>query len=355
MPAGQCRGLTRQSLAAMSDGKMRMKLLVAAKDESYTGHLSGIISSHHSDVVDVAVCSTEERLKELLRLQKFDVALIDTELIESADLHNIRLPLMLWSEEESQARTGEVPGKIRKYRRVSVIVADILEQFAKVSASHHSSDSKRARVTAVWSPSGGVGKTTVALAYASKAAYEEKQALYLNLEPFSSTPAYFAQTGKSISSLFEMLETREGNVEMLVRSILCRDGSGLSWFCKPENFDDMNILSAENIAVLAEACAGVADELVVDLPCACDDRTRLMLELADKVFIVTDQTDTAQSKLSQFVSQHNVFECVKAKAALVVNRGAVVAAPPVDNVISLPLVQSADVSVIYKTLANCAF
>ena len=330
--------------------QMLIKLLIAAMDSDYAGHLSGFISVYYADAVSVSVCSSAGGLSDLLASQRFDVALLDAEMAEGADLRYVHMPLLLWAEEEQSAEPDRDLKKVRKYQRISSIVADVLERYAKVTSNSHSPDLRRARVTAVWSPAGGVGKTTVALAFANSKAAGGKQAMYLNLEQFSSVPAYFAESGKSISSVFEMLEAEEGNLKMLIRGLSCRN-NGVTYFCRPENFDDMNILSAENIAVLIGACSELTDELIIDMSCFCGERERQVFELADRILLVTDTSGTAVTKLSQFASQHNVFECIKTKSTLVNNMGAVATKPHVDSVIFLPLVQSSDTYAVYKTLS----
>jgi len=332
---------------------MRIRLLIATQDASYSDHLSNWLTGKHADMVDVCVCSARGRLTELLAARNFDVGLLEPPLIENTDLDSIKLPLVLWPEEGDAPVHENGLKTLSKYRRISGMVGDILEQYSKVLSGENGTNTKRARVTAVWSPVGGVGKTTVALAYAAQKAAEEKQVLYLNLEPFSSVPVFFSDTGKSISAVFEMLEAHEGNIRMLIRSIRKLDASiGISYLLGPENYDDINILSENDVAALVTACAGETDELVIDLSSVCDERTRRIFELADRVFLVTDPSATARIKYSQFASQHNVFERVRGKAALVANRGAVPGESPVDTVITLPYVQSADASVVCRTLTH---
>lgn len=333
---------------------MLIKILVAARDCDYTGHLSNIISERYSDVIDVNICSTEERLKELLASQRFDVALLGAGMTEGADLRCVRLPLLLWAEEDDTGGQASQLKRIAKYQRVSKIVASVLELFAKACTDGRGANTKRAQITAVWSPAGGVGKTTVSLAYAARKVSDGKQALYLNLESFSSSPAYFDQMGRSVSALFEMLEAQEGNIQMLIRGIRCEQ-DGIGYFCRPENYDDMNILTGENVAVLLDACSGMADEVVVDMASECGERERQVFDLADRVLLVIDQTGAAQIKLAQFTSQHNVFEQIRAKSVLVENRGAAAGASRFSAVVSLPFIQSADASVVYKALSYNSF
>ena len=331
---------------------MKIQLLIATDDCDYAEHLSNILAGEHADAIEVSVCSCHENLHEHLDSREFDVALLEASMIESADMQSIHLPLLLWPED---GNAPNIPGeikKIRKYQRISSMVSSMLELYAREQAAESGSCLKRALITAVWSPVGGAGKTTVALAHSAGKASGGKQVMYLNLEPFSSVSAYFSEAGKSVSAVFEMLEAGKGNIKMLIRGIRLQDNaSEITYFCRPDNFDDMNILTAENIAALIGACSEVTDELVIDMSSACDERTRKVFELADRILLVTDTTQTAQIKYSQFASQHNIFQRIKNKAALVANKGAMVNGSLVDEVICLPLVQSPDAVAVYKTLS----
>jgi len=336
---------------------MRVKLLIASLDTDYVEHLSEVIARHYADFIDVSVCKTKEHLQDLLTTRKFDACLICSGLFDIKELQQTDLSLLLVSEDDAGTELPEEIIKVQKYQRISSIVANILEHCAKYSKKCGDLSAEKANITAVWSPIGGVGKTSVALAYAARKITDGKQVLYLNLETFSSAPAYFAEADKGISAVFNMLESDEGNVKMLVRSIRKQDsGSGVAYFCRPDNFDDMYALSTENISELVTSCAEVTDELVIDMSCICDRRARQVFDLADKILLVTAPTATAQVKLAQFASQHNVFKRIRNKSTLVLNKGANPCdAPLTDEIISLPLVSSSDSSVVYKTLSDCCF
>jgi hypothetical protein len=332
---------------------MKIKLLIATADHDYAEHLSNVLAEKHADAFEVAVSSTAAQLDDLLAARKFDVALLDASFIAGADFSAVRLALVLRDESGPLAGPAGDLRKIRKYRRISSIAGDILANYAEEFGATDGVAAKKAHITAVWSPAGGVGKTTVALAYATRKAADGKQVLYLDLEHFSSTPLYFAETGPSISSIFEKLDGAAG---LLVRGIRQLDsGTGVAYFCHAENYDDLNILTAEDIAALMAACSAGTDELVIDLPCLCDERVRRILDFADRVLLVTDNTTTARAKLRQFMSQHNVFERVRAKTALIANKGAPGGESPVDTVIGLPLVPAGDAVAVYKALSGNRF
>jgi len=334
---------------------VRIKLLIATDDSDYAEHLSENIAEHHEDAIEVSVCKTQDRLRETLKNQKYDAAILSGPMIEGMDLSSISLPLLLWADDENSDTPTGIE-RIPKYQRISSMVAGVLERYAKVRKDGRGSDEFKANITAVWSPAGGVGKTTVALAFAAMKASAGKQVMYLNLEPFSSVPVYFTEAGKSISAVFDMLENNEGNVKLLIRGIRSPgNGEGISYFCRPDNYDDLNILSTGNIYALATSCAAVTEELIIDMSSVCDERARQIFELADRVLLVTDQAGTTRVKVSQFMTQHNVFDRIREKLAIVANKGATTDRAFAGAVINLPFVQSTDETAVYKTLSACNF
>ena len=198
---------------------------------------------------------------------------------------------------------------------------------------------------------GGCGKerTTAALAYAAQRAGEGKKSLYLDLEAFSSGPVYFSQNGKSISSVFEKLDE---NVELLLQSIRQKDAvSGIFYFSQPENYDDISILTQEDVRLLVNASVQGIDELVIDLSSTFDDKIQMLLELADRILLVTDSSRASQQKLEQFRTQHSIYEKVREKTIQVANKGFRIHSEEGEHAVLLPLVKSRDPVTVYQTLS----
>lgn len=331
---------------------MKIQLLIATDDKDYAKHLSSVLSENRAESFEVTVCSDAERIEGLLSERSYDVALFDAPLIPRSGLEKVRLPLLLWDMLESGG--GDVNLiKIRKYQRVSRLSSDILDEYSKATVGVTGFGSGKAKITAVWSPVGGVGKTTAALAYATQKAVGGGNITYLDLEYFSSTSVYFPETGKSISTAFERLGS---NAALLLKAISLKDsGSGICYFSPPNNYDDMNELTAEDVKALVDAAAENSDEVVVDLPCACDERTRKVLEAANAVYLVTDGSKTAAEKIQQFITQHNLYAKVYAKTVLVANKGAKVNNTRFKRMLQLPSVTANDPVSVCKTLSEVRF
>ncbi|WP_195986090.1 hypothetical protein [Clostridium sp. D33t1_170424_F3] len=331
---------------------MKIQLLIATQDTDYSDHLSAVLLDKYAKSFEVSTCSSAARLSEMLSAHRYDAALLDPELAAEKPLKEVALPLLLWDEITGAGAQTESFGAVRKYQRVSAIVEDVLGKYAGISGKKEFPESGSAHVAAVWSPAGGTGKTTVALAYAAQCVANGKQTVYLDLEYFSSVPVYFSNDGKSISEAFGK---QGGNLVLLLQSIRRQDdGSGIFYFCRPNNYDDMNVLSVRDVQELVAAAASGADEVVLDLSAACDERCRSLLKLADTVLAVVDGSQKCRVKWEQFCSQHDLFEQIRPKCILVGNMGAQAGAA-VERSVTLPYVPSDNPVSIYKSLSAVNF
>lgn len=327
---------------------MVIKLLIATSDIDYAEHLSNVLTEKHSDVFEVYSCSNNENLQGLLKSNRFDVALLEQNMADQVSLLNILLPLVMRDVGVQNAAMTNLDG-INKYQRVSSIVSEILGRFAKVNPNLNTIDSGYARVTAVWSPAGGCGKTSVALAYAAQLVSGGNKTVYLSLQSFSDGAVFFSQTGKSISTIFG---ADDANIGLLAQSIRVQDdGSGIWYFCDPANYDDINVLTSDDVETVIKGCGYGVDEIVVDLSNEWNEKIKRIFNIADTILIVLDAA--SNEKWQQFVNRNNVYGTIENKLRIVANKNATAGKLGISNVsVTLPYVQSKDPIVVYKTLSG---
>lgn len=326
---------------------MRIQLLIADEDRDYTEHLSQILVEKYANVFEVSACSGARQMAELLSHRGYDAALLSPALAAEADLRKINLPLLLWDGAAGEFVEGLE--SLRKYQRISLIAGEVLERCAEVSSIGIGHGGAKAHTTAVWSPAGGVGKTTAALAYAAQQVSRGKRTVYLDLEPFSSVSAFFPEGGKSISTVFEKLDER---AELTLQGIRQEDaGSGICYFRRPDNYEDISLLTREDVVRLTDAAAADVDELVVDLGSGYDQRADTLLTLADVVLLVVDGSKLCRTKWEQFRTQHELYGKLREKLILVANRGSRYSEAEAPSTVRLPQVKSDDPVVVYKTLS----
>lgn len=328
---------------------MKIQLLIASMDSSYVEHISSVLAEKYADTFELSICSNENSMLEQVGRRSFEVALFDPAMVNGKELKSVRLPVLLWDGQTALDSGVAALKKIKKYQRISSIVSELLEEYAQIAKGNSGFDDSHGLITAVWSPSGGSGKTTVALAYAAQRVAEGAKTVYLDFQLFSCAAAYFPQSGKSISSVFEQLDSR---VALLLQSIRQQDNeSGIFYFKQVENYEDIQILEPNDVAELLRSCTHGVDEVVVDLSSVLDEKVRSILTLADKVFLVSDASKTGVAKWEQFCLQRSFYENVLTKAILVANRGGRMNWGQSENTIMLPCVKSNDPIVVYKTLS----
>ena len=331
---------------------MKIRLLIAARDSDYVEHLSKVLLSKYADSFEVSVCFSPESLPAMLEQHSYDVAVLDDGFLNSTGNIAARLSLLLWSGAEDPGILGHGVQKLRKYQRISAIASQILAQYAEISNQGQEFGDRDAVITVVWSPVGGSGKTTVALAYGAYLSGQGKKVVYLDLEPFASTPVYFSGQGPGLSSVFEKLQ--DGNIGLLLQSIrLVDSGSSILYFNRPDNYEDISILMPDDIALLIRGAASGADEVIADMGSGFDQRIQQTMELSNQVFLVADASAASQVKCEQFRSQHSLYEQIADKLTLIANRGASRGSMGAEeNVLMLPVVQSENPIVVYKTLSG---
>lgn len=328
----------------------KFQLLIAISDTDYTEHLRRVLMKKNAETFELTLCSSEQQLREKLQRNRFDVALLEPEIAQTVSEPVARLSYVLY--DGTQERTGAADGikAMEKYQRISSIVSIILEDLAAIIKPINDGGA----VTVVWSPAGGCGKTTVALALAAQHAAEGRKVTYLDLESFASTMVYFAYSGKSISTVFERLDS---NVELLLQSIRQQDKeSGLYYYAHPDNYDDINELTTQDVLRLVDGCAAGMEEVVIDLSSECSEKTKQLLERADTVYLVQDSSCISLAKLAQFQMQNSIYREIEHKCVLVSNRGAQVKkARPGERVIHLPNIRENDPTHVFRALTTGYF
>lgn len=327
---------------------MKIKLLVASLDESYVNHLTDVLSETYFEEFEVSVCKSLASLQQTQK--KYDVLLTDEEFANSISCENYKVVFKFYDNFEGEASENGDKLVMHKYQRISKIVSKILSSCADFYGNSVKLNDNKANVTVVWSPIGGSGKTTVALAYAMRKSLESKSPLYLSLEKFSSVSTYFDSSNSSISSVFQRMNS---NLDVVIKSAKQVDSStSIAYFGEPQNYDDMNQIESEDLEKIIDACKLNCQELVVDLTSECDEKTYAVMEKADKILVVTNTNENV--KLKQFQTQHWVWTKIKDKVIIVANKGSSVEGDG-NFVINLPQIKSNDEINIYKTLSAESF
>ena len=236
--------------------------------------------------------------------QKAELLIVSQELYDpSIHKHSIGNVFVL-TEQDEDFREGSGESRIFKYTSVNEIFNTVVGQCPALNLDGE--DKKEPQIVLVYSACGGAGKTTVAMGLCAGLARNYKRVLYIgadrlqnfqrvlkNKTPVSDSDAY-AKLAKPDASLYE-------NIKFVIR----REG----FYYLPPFMAALMSLNLKYSVFQAVAVgakkSGEYDFVVIDADAAFDEDKAALLNIADKVIIVTKQTASSVYATNMLVSNIN--------------------------------------------------
>ena len=288
---------------------MRIRIAIADENRDYVERLVYALEDYED--LTISVYTDEKSLNEALVSKRFDVLLFDPTIFRmQTSLKNVVLPIMLLSNSYDVPEVLKDSCKIRKYQRISRIHQQILELFSNATTDIGATyTNKRIGTILVYSPVGGVGKTTRALAVATRLARIGRKTLYINFEDISSEDCYLPQDdSKGLSEIVASLGENI-NFPLKIQGLIKEKEGNLYYFNHFDSPNDILELQASELQELIEkiVLSGIFDSIVVDMSVTPDDKLRKLMEISDSIVIVEKNDKMAERKLSAFYSQSHLI------------------------------------------------
>jgi pilus assembly protein CpaE len=151
---------------------------------------------------------------------------------------------------------------------------------------------KRGKVLGFIGAKGGVGTTTVALNIALALIKRQKTVIAMELRSYFGTFAH--QLGlMPATGLVDLLPLQPRRIdERELRKTLTDHATGLKVLCGPKKAQESGPIEPELAEAVVEGLAGMADYLVIDLPCHPSPASRAALRRCDSVVMVAEPEST---------------------------------------------------------------
>ncbi len=289
---------------------MNISIAVADGNRAYTERLSEVLQQYEE--LTIHIYTSGEKLKDSMESGRFDVVLFDPDISqERLAFPGVRLPICLYSDEARNTGMYADCVKVAKYQRISNIYKEIIREYAaKAGYSADFDHSQNTEVIAVYSPVGGSGKTTVALALASQLTSQGRSVLLVSAEQLSSSCCVNPKTEDGLVELLEAAGNERVNFELKLKGIVKQGINGM-WYVEGfERLTDYGATTGDEMAeVLSKARrCGAWDVLVVDMDSSLDAIGRAIAALADRIVIVERTGQLPTAKMNLFARQVFVHE-----------------------------------------------
>lgn len=283
------------------------RIIIADADISYIIPLQQKFIEEYFEKIDLEII-TEPNYFEcyFASPQKADVLIISEELYTpNLQRHNIgNIFLMTEQNSENQMREANVYS-IYKYTSIKEIFNVIV---GKGTASLRASNNtrKETQIIVVSSACGGVGKTTVALGISACLNKNYKRVLYINASRLQSFQALLSNvTPITTSNIYAKMVSATNNVYSDIKHVIRNEGfSYLPPFRAALMSMGIQYSIFEKIAASAKR-TGDYDYIIIDADTAFDEDKARLMDIADRVIVVTKQSKASVYATNILVSNIN--------------------------------------------------
>lgn len=286
----------------------RPRVLIADEDSNYIFPLQYKFVTEFFDQIDLEIITFRDYYTELFsKPQNVDVLIVSEELYDSSlQRHNIgSVFVMSESQNEDSGRDSNVH-KLFKYSSIKEIFNEIVGKSAG-SLSVAAAEKKDTQIVVVTSAAGGVGKTTIALGVAASLAKSYKRVLYLNASRLQNFQYLLDnKTPLSSSEVYAKLTNPTERIYEDLKHVIRKE---LFSYLPAFKASLMSLgISYDVFETIAQSAkeSGDFDFIVLDAESTFDEYKTKLINIADKVILVTDQSLNGVNATSALVSNINM-------------------------------------------------
>lgn len=280
-----------------------IKLLILDDDDEYSFNLCNFLTHHYSEKLLVNYCSSAFNVEEWIKKIDPDILLVCDKYYDQ--INGFHKTKILFTSGKISSHSTHLT-QIYKYKDANKIAGDIINSYINAGNILSSSKEKITRTIAVYSASGNVGKTSVALGVSSICSLSGRSVFYLNLEQFQTTSLFFSNNGDySFSDIIYLAKEKDKNLVSKVMTMGCRHPeTNISYFSQPGNILEINDLTSGDIGCILDSLkeCGQYDLVVIDMDSRLDENTLKVFEMADDILYIFTEDEICLHKTDFFIS-----------------------------------------------------
>jgi cellulose biosynthesis protein BcsQ len=289
---------------------MRIQLAVLDEDPLFLTRLQSHLTAAHGSRIEVIAFTDPATALAAIAGNRTHVFLAHETFEIDPDLVPARCEFAYLAD-SAQVESIRGVRTVPKYAAVDDFFRSVTTLFNAASESMQIRSRRTggsSRMVAFTSPAGGVGTTSVALAFARALAMQPTplRTLYVGLDSCDDTSARFGLTDPTHGTFSDVVYTvkrRRGDLQMQLESHTYQDSFGTYFFASAAQPTDVLELRADDLALLTEQLgAGGFDAVVLDVPFALDEATLRILDACAQVVLLSDGRPGANAKVLRAIA-----------------------------------------------------
>jgi len=286
-----------------------IKLLILDDDDEYSINLCNYLTHNYQETLLVNYCANAYKIEEWLKKIDPDIVLICEKYYNQVCKYFNKTLIILTAGTNSVGFTNV--SSIYKYKAANKIAGDIIDSFTKAGNIITKTKEKTTKTVAVYSASGNVGKTSVALGICTICSYSGLSVFYLNLEQFQSTGIFFPTNIEySISDIIYYAKERDKNLITKISTMSCKDtASNMNYFKEANNSFEINELLPQDIKFIIDTMkdCGQYDLVVIDMDSQLNENAIKLFEIADEILYVFTDEEICLHKTKMLLDSINLL------------------------------------------------
>jgi len=285
----------------------RITLIIADKDELYVESLVNFLMSNYSKKFQINSFTKTEFLYKYLSdgANKADILFADPDIsLVEIPLNNVKTIIYMASGHGIDEIKGHKA--INKYQNAENLVSGIIAAFSEDSDENALSglEIKKSKVISVYSPVGGIGKTSISMALALNLSASGHKVFYLNMENAPAIASFFKDNNENnMSTILFCIKGKSHNIQAKLEGTKCYDSSsGVYYFNPPDSTFEIEEMQPEELKLFVSLLksSGQYDFVFIDLSSSITKNNIALLEASDRIVLPIDLEITSEVKLSVF-------------------------------------------------------
>jgi pilus assembly protein CpaE len=195
-----------------------------------------------------------------------------------------------------------------------------LRQSSRTNNRQEAARVREGKIIAVFSPKGGIGCTTIAVNLGVSMAEAGNNTILVDGSLQFGDVAVMLNL-KSASTIVDLVERITELDNDLVGSVVSSHSTGLKVLLAPTRPEMAELVTEEHIKKLLQTLRLMYDFIIIDTSSSLNDVNLAMLDVADKIVLVTQQNLPSLKNASRFYSLSEGLDYKTDKIMLVVNHG----------------------------------
>lgn len=289
------------------------RIIIADKDIDYIIPLQHKFIEEFFEKINLEIITDEQYFEECFSTpQSAEILVVSEELYDPALLRHNIANVFLMKEQREEEQTAELNvNRIFKYTSIKEIFNEIVGKSAG-ALQIKSNDRHETQVLMFYSASGGTGKTTLAMGVSASLTKNYKKVLYLNADRLQSFQHMLKNPAPvSAPDVYTKLSAAEDTVYDDIKHVIRQE---IFNYLPPFKASLLSLgleYALYEKIILSAKASGEYDFIVVDADTTFDEEKADILNIADKVVIVTNQTLSAVSATNILISNINIVNSDK--------------------------------------------